>query len=233
MKPPPSLGRWPAREREETCARSERRHQARGGQHYTVCHRVANEGTAGGPTAREPPPTHRPHVCVHRLQRVARGARGGRSHSLSAATTLGTTGSIDRVAPSRIKWALGGATARQTPPRLPRGYPEATPRLPRGYREPRRLRIDAWSERRHETRGESPMSLVAPVTHHDRDRRLCSPKKEMAVSPRNQNAAVGGDHRADARSGRRQGAWGGISRGRKGRVIHQHPPVAPRAETAP
>ena len=83
----------------------------------------------------------------------------------------------------------------------------------RGYRGTRGLRIDAWSERRHETRGESPVSLVAPVTHHDRDRRLCSPKKEMAVSPRNQNAAVGGDHRADARSGSRQGARGGISRG--------------------
>ena len=198
-------------------------------------HRVGKEGIPGGPTAREPPP----HTQTARVRTsVAAGGEGsagggGRVHSLSAATTLGTTGSIDRVAPSRIKWALGGATARQTPPRLPRGYPEATPRLPRGYREPRRLRIDAWSERRHETRGESPMSLVAPVTHHDRDRRLCSPKKEMAVSPRNQNAAVGGDHRADARSGRRQGTWGGILRGRMGRVIHQHPPVAPRAETAP
>ena len=82
------------------------------------------------------PPPHTDRTCAYiRLQRVARGARGGRSHSPSAATTLGTTGSIGRVAPSRIKWALGGATARQTPPRLPRGYPEATPRLPRGYPE--------------------------------------------------------------------------------------------------
>jgi len=76
-------------------------------------------------------PPHRPHVCVHPVAAGGEGSAGGRSHSLSAATTLGTTGSIDRVAPSRIKWP----SAAPQPAKRPRGYPEATPRLPRGYPE--------------------------------------------------------------------------------------------------
>ena len=84
---------------------------------------------AAPPPVSPPPQTARVRTSGCSGWRGERG--GGRAHSLSAATTLGTTGSIDRVAPSRIKWP----SAAPQPAKRPRGYPEATPRLPRGYPE--------------------------------------------------------------------------------------------------